>query len=149
MTAPPLPSQEDKDRSHINVLIVLHYVNAGLTLFMIAFLFLHYYFMGTMFLNEELFKEAEGGAEMMEFFKVFRWFYLLMGITCLADMVVNILSAVFMRQKKFRMFSIVVAGLNCLYIPLGTALGVFTILVLLRPSVQTAYAQSKGMEESS
>jgi hypothetical protein len=38
------------------------------------------------------------------------------------------------------MFSLVIAGLNCIQIPFGTALGVFTIIVLLRDSVREAYA---------
>jgi hypothetical protein len=34
-----------------------------------------------------------------------------------------------------------VAGLNCIQIPLGTALGVFTIMVLTRDSVEAVYQQ--------
>jgi hypothetical protein len=37
------------------------------------------------------------------------------------------------------MFSIVVAGVNCLQIPFGTALGVFTMMVLLRDTVRQSY----------
>lgn len=33
------------------------------------------------------------------------------------------------------------AGVNCLNMPLGTALGVFTIIVLHRPSVQAAFGR--------
>ena len=38
-------------------------------------------------------------------------------------------------QRRSRTLCLVVAGLSCLGIPFGTALGVFTFLVLLRPSV--------------
>lgn len=38
------------------------------------------------------------------------------------------------------MFALVVAGLDCVRIPVGTALGVFTISVLLRDSVRQSYA---------
>ena len=33
----------------------------------------------------------------------------------------------------------IIAGINCLGIPLGTTLGVFTFIVLLRPSVQHVF----------
>ena len=36
---------------------------------------------------------------------------------------------------RHRTFSRVVAGLNCLHIPLGTVLGIFTSIVLGRESV--------------
>jgi len=36
----------------------------------------------------------------------------------------------------------IVAGLNCLHIPLGTLLGVFTLVVLSRGSVATMYEPS-------
>jgi len=36
-------------------------------------------------------------------------------------------------------FCLVVAGLECLWMPLGTVLGVFTIIVLIRPSVKAIF----------
>jgi hypothetical protein len=38
------------------------------------------------------------------------------------------------------MFSLVVTGITCLSFPFGTALGVFTIIVLTRGSVRQLYA---------
>ncbi|MCX6922874.1 MAG: hypothetical protein NT154_06635 [Verrucomicrobia bacterium] len=37
------------------------------------------------------------------------------------------------------MFSLMIGGLNCLQIPFGSALGVFTIIVLSRDSVRDLY----------
>jgi hypothetical protein len=54
--------------------------------------------------------------------------------------VLNVISGLCLRARKGRTFSLVVAGINCLYIPLGTLLGVFTIIVLLRDSVRELYA---------
>ena len=56
----------------------------------------------------------------------------------------NVLSAVFMRRRQNRMFSMVVGGLNCMNMPFGTALGVFTIIILMRPSVQAVYDRLKS-----
>lgn len=40
-----------------------------------------------------------------------------------------------LKQRKSRTFCMVIAALSCLEIPYGTILGVFTILVLERPTV--------------
>ncbi len=41
----------------------------------------------------------------------------------------------FIALRRHRMFCLVIAGLICLWVPLGTALGVYTFVVLTRPGV--------------
>jgi hypothetical protein len=43
-------------------------------------------------------------------------------------------------RRRAPVFCQVIAGLNCLHMPLGTALGVFTLIVLNRPSVKALFA---------
>ena len=43
------------------------------------------------------------------------------------------------RQRKHRMFSVVVAGIECAFMPFGTVLGVFTLMALTKPSAKEAY----------
>jgi len=74
--------------------------------------------------------------EMMAILVVF---YVVMGVFISAVAVANFMSAGFIKKRKNRTFSLVVAGINCLQMPFGTVLGVFTIIVLMRPSVQTGY----------
>ena len=45
-----------------------------------------------------------------------------------------------LRARKNRMFCCVIAGITCASVPLGTVLGVFTLVVLMRPSVQALFA---------
>jgi Na+-driven multidrug efflux pump len=45
-------------------------------------------------------------------------------------------------QRRARTFSLVVAGINCLWVPLGTALGVCTLIVLMRESVNKLYTEA-------
>ena len=45
-------------------------------------------------------------------------------------------------KQKRRVFSLVIAGINCASIPFGTTLGVFTFIVLARPSVRALYDAS-------
>jgi len=133
-----------KDNDHLKLLSVFHFVVSGLAILGIAFLCLHYFIMSTFFSHPEMWKPTKGvDAPPKEFFEhfihVFVWFYLFMGVMFAAAFVLNIISGIFLRQKRHRMFSLIVAGLNCLQIPFGTALGVFTIIVLLRDSVRQSY----------
>ena len=47
----------------------------------------------------------------------------------------------FLAKRKRYQFCLVVAGLECILMPLGTALGVFTIIVLMRDSVKPLFSQ--------
>ncbi len=43
--------------------------------------------------------------------------------------------------RRHRTFSIVIASLSCMSFPFGTILGVFTLIVLVRPSVKILYGE--------
>jgi hypothetical protein len=60
------------------------------------------------------------------------FFYFGFGIYFITKAILNFMSARYLGQRRKRTFSIVTAGLNCISFPLGTALGVFTIIVLSR-----------------
>lgn len=69
----------------------------------------------------------------------FMIFYVVIGILILAIMILNLVSARLMASRKGKAFSIFVSAINCLNIPLGTILGVFTIVILSRTSVAGTY----------
>jgi hypothetical protein len=48
-----------------------------------------------------------------------------------------------MQQRRHNTLSLVIAALLCLWIPFGTLLGVFTFIVLMRPSVARLYEEAK------
>jgi hypothetical protein len=151
---PPAPStspqevviqnQQKRDCEHLRLLFIFHSVFAGLALLGLAFVFVHCYIMHTVFSNPDMWKGQHNAPPPKAFFDAFIWFYVFMGAMLLIGMVLNVLSAVCLRQKRRRMFSIIVGGLNCLQIPFGTALGIFTILVLSRDSVQELYSANEA-----
>lgn len=51
-------------------------------------------------------------------------------------------------SKKRYTFCLIVAGINCLFAPLGTVVGVFTIIVLMRPEVKELF-QNPALAPSS
>jgi hypothetical protein len=135
---PPPPILGSKDADHLRILAIFHYIFAGLALVGIGFLCLHFWVMNTVFTNPEIWKNAKDPPPP-EFFAIFKWVYLLVACLFLVAGVLNLLSASYLRLRQNRIFSIVVAGLNCLQIPFGTALGIFTLVVLTRDSVRQSY----------
>jgi hypothetical protein len=51
----------------------------------------------------------------------------------------KILAGLWIRRRQHRVATMVVAGITCLEVPYGTLAGVFTFVVLARPSVQALY----------
>lgn len=148
LTAPIPPVLPDRDREHLSLLAVFHWVFAGLSLLSLLFLVVHYLVMRGMMSNPDFWEQGQnspGGAPFnpADFFAWFQLFYLFAGIALLAQVVLNILSAVYLRRSRHRRFSQVVAGLDCLSMPLGTILGVFTLIVLGRDSVRRRYADER------
>lgn len=121
------------------MLSVFHYVGAGLAVVGILFLSVHYLFMSTFLDNPEMWKKGTQEAPPPEFFGMFKWFYVFFGVVLLGYCVGNLLTARFLKRRAHRTFCLVMSGLNCLHMPLGTALGVFTMIVLMRDSVRELY----------
>jgi hypothetical protein len=139
----PLPrDQRNIDADHLNLLAVFHFVGAGLAVLGMLFLFAHYMFMHAIFANPAMWqnqKQPPPPPELFAMFAIFKWFYVIGGLWLILSMILNILSGLFLRATKHRTFSLVVAGINCLHIPLGTVLGIFTIVILVRESVREMY----------
>jgi magnesium-transporting ATPase (P-type) len=142
-TLPPevvAQNQQRRDREHLKLLAIFHFVLGGLALVGMAFLVVHYVMMHTFFANPEMWKAKPEEMPPRAFLDAFIWFYLFMAVLLLMGLAANVVSGFFLLQKRNRLFSLVIGGLNCLQIPFGTALGVFTILVLSRESVRQLYA---------
>jgi hypothetical protein len=140
-TPTPLAISDDqrrRDGEHLQLLSIFHFVVGGLAAAMIGLLCLHFLFFYFVFMNAEMWK-GQKEPPPREFFYVFIWFYVFMGLMGAAGAVVNVLSGLFMQRRTHRTFSLVVAGLDCLQMPFGTILGVFTIVVLMRDSVRASY----------
>lgn len=140
---PPLPRDQRKiDADHLNLLGIFHFVGAGLAVLGILFLLLHYTMMHAMFTNPDLWKNQKQPMPVppAQIFAMMKWFYLAGAAWFVSSGILNLISGFCLRARKGRTFSLVVAGINCLHLPLGTVLGVFTIIVLLRDSVRELYA---------
>lgn len=45
----------------------------------------------------------------------------------------------FLAKRTHYLFCLVMAGIECIFVPFGTVLGVFTIVVLMRPTVKQLF----------
>ena len=54
-----------------------------------------------------------------------------------------------LKRRVSRTFCLVVAGLECIMMPFGTALGVFTIIVLMKESVKELFSANQPIEATS
>ncbi len=142
----------------MQLLSIFHYVMAGFALLMIAGLFLHCqpFFMvtesGAMNLGQvkgpngeiRTMQSAVNHQQVMETVtSILMVVYWVLGVLSFLACIGNFLSARWLTRRKNRFFSLLVAGFNCLNIPLGTALGVFTIIVLQRPAIARSYRSAE------
>lgn len=135
---PPRPSRADGD--HLNLIAIFHFVLAGMSFLGLGLLGIHWLLMDVVMSNPEIWEKTPGAPPPPQFFSMFRWFYLFLGAVIVLAGAVNVISGICLRTRRHRTFSLVVAGLNCAWFPLGTTLGVFTFIVLFRESVRGLYS---------
>ena len=139
---PPAPSLTVEDASHLRLLSIFHYVVAGLTALFSLFPLIHVG-IGIAALSGAMPIESNGGAASPDETRLFGWLFIVIGSVLI---LCGLTLAGFMayagrclaRQRRHTL-CLVVAALSCMCMPLGTVLGVFTLIVLLRPAVKAAF----------
>lgn len=135
----------DVDLSHLNILTILYWIWGGLIL-LFSLIGLIYIGMGVAIVSGAFPQPATqpANAPMPNWFG---WFFIGMGSAFLligqATGWLNIVAGFSLRKQKRRMLTMVTAGLNCISFPIGTTLGVFTFIVLSRPSVKARFASNE------
>ena len=128
----------NQDSEHLKLLAIFHYVAAGMLGLFACIPFIHF-FMG-LALATGTFPDTDPEAQPIGIFiMVFAGLFILAGWT----LAVLIAYAGRSLQKRERYtFCLVVAGVECIFMPVGTVLGVFTIIVLMRDSVKALFRSS-------
>ena len=130
---------KNTDIEHLKLISIFHYVLAGIVAVFSLFSIIHIG-MGLSFITSPAtYSQSDG----IEFASEFGWFFVITGFVILiAGLMLAIGLAVSGRclaKRKGYWFSFVIACIECLYAPLGTALGIFTLVVLCRDSVKNLY----------
>ena len=150
--SPPHPGQWDADLSHLKTLAICHYVWGALTI-LFSSIFIVHIMMGVVLLNNPRAFNPPGPAMTVPVMQqpqlppTFGWIFVGAGsCAILLGWTIGTLTIVSGRciaRRRSRVFSMVMAGVNCLSMPIGTVLGIFTFVVLFRPSVQALYHQGR------
>jgi hypothetical protein len=127
----------DRDREQLNMLGLFHYIFAGLAAIGLGFLLLHFMLMSSIFSDPAMMRQPNPPPQ--EMMAIFAGVYFLLGALLVLGAGLNIAAGRFLKKRKHRTYCMVIAGLNCLQIPFGTALGVFTLIVLSRDSVRAGF----------
>lgn len=134
----------DDNLQHLKLLSVFHYIVGGLSA-LFSCMFIIHIVMGVFMLVSPESMTSENQAPPPEFvgylFTFIGGFAFLFGI---ALSVCIIYSGILIKKRKKHLFSFVVACIECMFMPFGTILGIFTIIVLSKESVKQLY----GIETS-
>jgi hypothetical protein len=126
----------DQDQEHLRLLSIIYYIYAGMTAFFGLFGAL-YMVIGIVFAVNPPPTATQGDPKIMGylFTALGGLFFLLAVVVTAAEFLV----ARYLKRRRHHTFCVIVAGFNCLWVPVGTALGVCTILVLQRPAVKALF----------
>jgi hypothetical protein len=143
--SPPLPyaspPQVSADSEHLRLLALFHYILGGIIMLFSSCAILHVGMGIAMIVKPSLFQGPPGSPPPPAFMGYF--------FTAIGSAVIvagwafggaTIYSGRCIARRRYRIFSCVLAGVNCLSVPFGTLLGVFTLIVLCRPSVKSLYS---------
>ena len=129
------PSQ---DTEQLRLLSIFHYVVAGIVAMFSMFPILHLA-MGIAIVAGA-FDDVENGDSPPAFFG---WIIIMFAaVIILCGLTMAICVAIAGRRlghNRSYMYCLVVAGIECMFMPIGTVLGVFTIIVLMRPTVKELF----------
>jgi len=138
----------NEDINHLNILSIFHYVVAAIAGLFACFPIIHLA-IGISMLTGSFFPRAGDTGEAFPltlfglFFTIIPAAVILFGwafAICLA------VAGYFLSKKQRYMFCLVMAGVSCIFMPFGTVLGVFTILVLMRPSVKAMFSREPAAQ---
>ncbi|MBI3864084.1 MAG: hypothetical protein HY290_19550 [Planctomycetia bacterium] len=131
------------DEQHLNLLAIFHYVVAGITALGGCFPIIHLG-VGIAILSGSFRPEPNDPAATTFIGWMFTGIAGAIIIVMWSLAIVVLIGGRCLHQRRRPTFCLVVAGLECVLVPFGTVLGVFTIIVLLRPSVRQLFGEQDG-----
>lgn len=138
---PPIPELQE-DAEHLKLLTVFHYVFCGLLALGGLFPVFHVV-IGLLMVTQDLPVDPTAGVQPPV--EGFGWLFVAAGVSMMlliwAFGILQFLAGRYIRDRRFRTFCVIVAGINCVAFPLGTTLGVLSVIVLQRPTVRSLFKQ--------
>ena len=130
----------NNDEEHLRLLSMFHYIVGGITGLFSLFPIIHMALGLAIVLGK--FPQSKGDSAPA----FVGWLFLILGAGfVLAGMSLAVCLAFagkYLKLRRRHTFCTVVAAVSCSFMPLGTILGVFTLIVLQRPSVKQMFGAS-------
>ena len=127
----------NQDKEHLRLLSIFHYVVAGMAALFAMFPIIHLFIGLAMFTGTMDSGHGDGPPMFIALmFTILPLIFIVFGLTCAAMLVK---AGNNLRSQKNHTFCLVTAAVCCMFAPFGTVLGVFTIIVLIRPSVKELF----------
>jgi hypothetical protein len=137
---PAAPAAASQDEEHLRLLSIFHYVVAALS-FLIACIPLIHFGVGALMATGRMDDAEPAMAAVGCLFMAFSAALILAGWAYAVLLVVAGRSLV---EHRRYMLCMVMAAISCAFAPVGTVLGVFTLIVLVRPSVKALFTARTG-----
>ncbi len=133
----------NQDEEHLKLLSIFHYVVGGIAACFACFPIIHL-IIGIVMLAGG-FQDASGQGPPRAIgliCVIMALFIITLGWTFAVCLII---AGRLLAKRKHYMFCFVMACISCIFMPFGTVLGVFTIIVLVRPSVKELFEANKGI----
>jgi hypothetical protein len=143
----------NQDIEHLRLLSIFHYVVAGIGALCSCFPFIHLTIgLVALFCPEKFGPGHPNGGDAQENF-IFGLIFTIVGATMiLIGWTISFcvfLAGRYLARQRHYVFCLVVAAILCMAFPFGTVLGVFSIIVLIRPSVKAMFERHSAEPLSS
>ena len=134
----------NQDKEHLRVLAIFHYIVAGLGALFSLFPLI-YTTLGVIFVFVARHGTPKPGEELPPEFLgwIFAGVGSLLFLLGIATAICILIAGRCLSGCKCYSFALVMACIECLFIPFGTILGVFTIIVLSRESVKALFSTTR------
>ena len=127
-----------QDEEHLRLLSIFHYVVGGLAgLFALLPIFHLIFGLVMIFASDKFAGKGESPPALFGWFLVvFAAMFIVLGWTFAAFVLTT---GRFLARRKHYMFCLVMGGVECIFMPFGTVLGVFTIITLTREPLKQLF----------
>lgn len=129
-----------EETKQLELLALFHYIVGGITALFSCMPFIHV-FMGLFFVFGNFEETTESSSQAPEAW--LGWIFVIMGslfiLTGWAVAACIIAAGRKLKARKNRMFCMVIAGIECMFMPFGTVLGIFTLITLNKETVRAAF----------
>jgi hypothetical protein len=130
----------NEDIKHLDLLAMFHYIVGGIIVLFSCMPFMHV-FIGLAIISGKLIKEGNGSNPPA----FIGWMFIIIGTLFIligwSIAICIIITGRKLKTRKNRIFCMAIAGIECMFMPFGTVLGVFTLIVLNKASIKEIFAQ--------